>query len=73
MQPSSGRDWSVSPTRYIVESIGLQNVAAGETLEATIQHFLNDKSDEGWDFVESHPSPDDPSTRLFVFRRVGPD
>jgi hypothetical protein len=60
----------VSPTRYVVESIGLSNVAAGETLEATIQRFLNEKSDEGWDFVESHPSPDDPSTRLFVFRRV---
>jgi hypothetical protein len=63
----------VGPTRYAVESIGLHNVAGVETLEATIQRFLNDKSEEGWDFVESHPSPDDPSTRLFVFRRVDPD
>ena len=63
----------MGPTRYVVESIGLHSVAAGDTLERTIQRFLNDKSADGWDFVESHPSPDDPSTRLFVFRRVDLD
>jgi hypothetical protein len=73
VEPSQGGNWSVGPTRYIVESIGLHSVAAGENLEATIQRFLNDKSEEGWEFVESHSSPDDPSTRLFVFRRVDID
>lgn len=55
--------------QYEVESVGLQNVGSGSDLEWTIKRLLNDKDADGWEFVESHPSPDEPSTRLFVFRR----
>jgi hypothetical protein len=54
---------------YHVESIGLTNVRSDHDLESTIQRLLNDRDAEGWEFVESHPSPEEPSTRLFVFRR----
>jgi hypothetical protein len=54
---------------YAVESIGLANVQRARDLPAMIQRVLNQKDADGWEFVESHAAPDDPSTRLFVFRR----
>jgi hypothetical protein len=55
--------------QYDVESIGLGNVRSDRNLESAIMGLLNDRDAEGWEFVESHPSPEEPSTRLFVFRR----
>jgi hypothetical protein len=55
--------------KYDVESIGLANVSSARDLESAIMALLNDRDAEGWEFVESHPSPDELSTRLFVFRR----
>jgi hypothetical protein len=54
---------------YSVESIGLANVSRARELPAMIQRVLNEKDAEGWEFIESHPDLDDPSTRVFVFRR----
>jgi hypothetical protein len=54
---------------YSVESIGLANVSRARELPALIQRVLNEKDAEGWEFIESHPDLDDPSTRVFVFRR----
>jgi hypothetical protein len=55
--------------KYDVESFGLADVHSGHDLESAIRRLLNDRDAAGWEFVESHPSPDEPSTRLFVFRR----
>ncbi len=55
--------------RYEVESIGIRDVHGDHDIEWTIQRLLNDRDAEGWEFVESHPSQTEPTTRLFVFRR----
>jgi hypothetical protein len=55
--------------KYHVESLGIANVHSARDIETEIQRLLNDRDADGWEFVESHPSPEDPSTRLFVFRR----
>ncbi len=55
--------------RYEVESIGIGDVHGGTDIETTIQRLLNDRDAQGWEFVESHPSQSEPTTRLFVFRR----
>jgi hypothetical protein len=63
--------------RYEVASIGLGDVHGDNDIETTIQRLLNSRDAEGWEFVESHPSQSDATTRLFVFRREleaeGPD
>jgi hypothetical protein len=58
----------VAAARYEVESIGMSDVNAGESLEATIQRRLNQRLEEGWEFVESHPSPQDTTVRIFIFK-----
>jgi hypothetical protein len=55
--------------RYEVESVGIADVHGGNDIETTIQRLLNDRDADGWEFVESHPSQSEPTTRLFVFRR----
>jgi hypothetical protein len=58
----------VTAARYEVESIGVSDTGAGESLESTIQRRLNQRLEEGWEFVESHRSPQDPTVRIFIFK-----
>jgi hypothetical protein len=64
-----GKELAVPRFTYAVESIGLENVRRARELPTMIQRLLNEKDADGWEFLESHPAPDEPSTRIFVFRR----
>ena len=58
---------------YDVESVGLGGVHRTTDMKTAIEKLLNDRDAEGWEYVESLPSPDHPSTRLFIFRRERDD